>query len=83
MIEEMFPINPLPPVNTEIQEKLAGEHPDMIKNAEFASKALPMPAIPAMAAVWQPLGIAQANIVKGADPKDAMESAGEQIKSQI
>lgn len=83
VIEEMFPINPLPPVNKEIQEKLAGEHPDMIKNAEFASKALPMPAIPAMAAVWQPLGIAQANIVKGADPKDAMESAGEQIKSQI
>lgn len=42
-----------------------------------------MPTIPAMAAVWQPLGIAQANIVKGADPKDTMESAGEQIKSQI
>ncbi len=83
VIEEMFPINPLPPVNKEIQKKLAGEHPDMIKNAELASKALPMPAIPAMAAVWQPLGIAQANIVKGADPKDAMESAGEQIKSQI
>ena len=42
-----------------------------------------MHAIPAMAALWEPLGIAQANIVKGADPKDAMESAGEQIKSQI
>ena len=83
VIEEMFAINTLPPVHKELQKKLGADHPNIVKNAELATKALPMPAIPAMAAVWQPLGIAQANIVKGADPKDAMESAGEQIKSQI
>lgn len=51
--------------------------------SEFAAAADPMPAIPAMSAVWQPLGLAQANIVKGADPEQTMRSAGEEIKRNI
>jgi len=31
----------------------------------------------------QPLGLAQANIVKGADPEQTMRSAGEEIKRNI
>lgn len=55
----------------------------MVKIAEFANAAEPMPAIPAMAEVWSPLGKAQANIVNGADPKGTMESAGQEIASKI
>ena len=47
--------------------------------AEFAELAEPMPSIPQMAAIWGPLGQAQANIVGGADPASTMEAAGEEI----
>lgn len=83
LIKEMFALNQLPPVDTALQKELSAEYPEIVKIAEFAEKALPMPAIPAMAAVWQPLGLAQANIVGGADPKSTMESAGKQITDAI
>ena len=54
--EQMFQSNNLPPVNLELQEKLSGEFPDMVKIAEFAELAEPMPSIPQMAAIWGPLG---------------------------
>lgn len=81
--EKMFEENQLPPVNLELQEKLAGDFPNIVKIAELAEGADPMPSIPAMAAIWGPLGQAQANIVGGADPESTMTSAGEEIASQI
>ncbi|MCT1655533.1 extracellular solute-binding protein [Brachybacterium muris] len=81
--EQMFQSNNLPPVNLELQEKLSGEFPDMVKIAEFAELAEPMPSIPQMAAIWGPLGQAQANIVGGADPASTMQAAGEEIARQI
>lgn len=82
--EAMFPKNELPPVNLELQKKLAADNPEMVKIAKIAEDgADPMPSIPAMAEVWVPLGQAQANIVAGADPKSTMESAGKQIESKI
>lgn len=83
VVEAMFEKNQLPPVNTDLQGKLSKDHPELIQVAQFAEKALPMPAIPAMAAIWKPLGLAEANIVAGADPKAAMESAGKQITEAI
>ena len=81
--EAMFPGNELPPVNLELQDKLGAENPEVIKIAELAAEATPMPAIPEMAAIWQPLGQAEANIVGGADPESTMVSAGEEIVGQI
>lgn len=83
IVEQMFPKNELPPVNLELQEKLAADFPEVIKIAELAENAEAMPAIPEMAAIWQPLGQAEANIVGGADPEPTMVSAGEEIVSQI
>lgn len=83
MAEAMFPNNQLPPVALDLQQKLAAEHPEMVRIAEFAGGAEPMPAVPAMAEVWAPLGQAEANIVGGADPKSTMESAGQEISSKI
>ena len=51
--------------------------------AVASESAEPMPAIPAISAIWEPLGIAQANIVGGADPHPAMKSAGEEIAAAI
>ncbi|GAB4096515.1 extracellular solute-binding protein [Brachybacterium squillarum] len=81
--EQMFPKNELPPINLELQKKLAGDYPEIVKIAELAGSAEPMPAIPEMAAIWGPLGQADANIVGGADPESTMTSAGEEITKQI
>ena len=42
-----------------------------------------MPAIPEMAAVWEPLGKAYAAIVTGADPTKTMTDAGKTISNAI
>lgn len=81
--EKMFETNQLPPANLELQKKLSGEYPNIVKIAEFAEKADPMPSIPEMAAIFGPLGQAQANIIGGADPASTMKSAGDEIASQI
>lgn len=83
IVEQMFPKNELPPVNLALQDKLTADYPEIIKIAELAGGGEPMPSIPEMAAIWQPLGQAQANIVGGADPESTMVSAGEEITSQI
>ena len=79
----MYEANPLPPVNLELREEIATADEHVMIFAEAAEAADPMPAIPAMSAIWEPLGIAQANIVGGADPHPAMEAAGEEIAAAI
>ena len=79
----MYEANPLPPVNLELREEIASSDEHVMIFAEAAEAADPMPAIPAMAAIWGPLGIAQANIVGGADPHSTMEGAGEEIAAAI
>lgn len=79
----MYEANPLPPVNLALREELAASDEHLTTFAEAAEAADPMPAIPAMAAIWGPLGIAQANIVGGADPHPTMEAAGEEISTAI
>lgn len=79
----MFPSNELPPAQKDLAEKLKAEQPDMVAFVDLSSEADPMPAIPAMSSVWEPLGRAQANIVAGADPASTMTGVGETIKASI
>lgn len=79
----MYEANPLPPVNLQLREEIASSDEHVTIFAEAAEAAAPMPAIPAMSAIWEPLGIAQANIVGGDDPHAAMEAAGEEIAAAI
>nr|WP_245349629.1 maltose ABC transporter substrate-binding protein [Brachybacterium fresconis] len=81
--QAMYEANPLPPVNLQLREEIATSDEHLMIFAEAAETADPMPAIPAMSAIWEPLGIAQANIVGGADPHPTMESAGEEIAAAI
>ncbi len=71
----------LPPSMTAVQESIDDE--DIALFAEAANQATPMPAIPAMAAVWEPLGKAYAAIVGGADPDKTMKDTGKTISSAI
>lgn len=71
----------LPPAMTAVQQQVTDK--DIALFAEAANKAAPMPAIPEMAAVWEPLGKAYAAIVTGADPTKTMSDAGKTISSAI
>lgn len=57
---------------------------DILKQfAEAAVSAQPMPSIPAMDAVWSPLGQAYAAIIGGADASASMTSAAQTIEAAI
>jgi arabinogalactan oligomer/maltooligosaccharide transport system substrate-binding protein len=71
----------LPPAMTAVQDKVTDK--DIALFADAANKAQPMPSIPEMAAIWEPLGKAYAAIVTGADPTKTMKDAGNTISDAI
>lgn len=80
-MQTLFELTSLPPAMLSVQESVSDA--DIALFAEAANQAAPMPALPAMATVWEPLGKAYAAIVSGADPVSTMKSAGETINSAI
>lgn len=79
----MYEENPLPPAQNALAEELSATDEQMVQFTEFAGLGTPMPAIPEMAAIWGPLGLAEANIVEGADPEPTIVSAGDEINSAL
>jgi arabinogalactan oligomer/maltooligosaccharide transport system substrate-binding protein len=71
----------LPPAMTAVQDQV--DDPDLAVFTEAANGAAPMPAIPAMASVWEPLGKAYSAIVSGKDPVTTIKSAGDTINKAI
>ncbi|QEO14111.1 maltose ABC transporter substrate-binding protein [Agromyces intestinalis] len=51
--------------------------------AAVGAEAVPMPAIPAMGAVWQYWGIAQAEIINGADPVPTWQKLTADVQAAI
>lgn len=79
----LFDAEPRPPAMTEVLEAVAPENPDVAAFAEAADAGQILPAIPQMAAIWEPLGKAEAAIVGGADPASTMQTAGETIAAAL
>jgi arabinogalactan oligomer/maltooligosaccharide transport system substrate-binding protein len=77
----LFEGTQLPPAMTAVQEQV--DDPDLTVFTEAANGAAPMPAIPAMASVWEPLGKAYSAIVSGKDPVATIKSAGDTINKAI
>ncbi len=73
----------LPPAMTAVAQSVAASDPNVGVFTQAAEGGAPMPAIPAMAAVWEPLGKAYSAIIGGADPKATMTSAGKTIADAI
>lgn len=71
----------LSPAMTSVQDQV--DDPDLTVFTDAANAAAPMPAIPAMASVWEPLGKAYAAIVSGKDPVSTIKSAGDTINKAI
>ena len=51
--------------------------------AAVGAEAVPMPAIPAMGAVWQYWGIAHAEIINGADPATTWQKLAADVQTAI
>jgi arabinogalactan oligomer/maltooligosaccharide transport system substrate-binding protein len=72
------------PASTVVLEQIRGSDPLVVKVAEAGATAGQiMPSIPQMAAVWDPLGKAEAAVVAGADPAASVGAAAQAIESQI
>ena len=77
----LFETTKLPPAMLAVQKGL--DDKDIKVFADAANAASPMPALPAMASVWEPLGKAYAAIVGGADPTKTIKSAGKTISKAV
>lgn len=79
----LYEADPRIPVQTDALDSVSAEDPTVAAIAEAGAEGRPMPSIPEMGEVWEPLGIAQAAIIGGGDVREAMEGAHETISGQI
>ncbi|GIF08133.1 sugar ABC transporter substrate-binding protein [Actinoplanes siamensis] len=79
----LYRAEPRPPALTAALEQVKGQDPDLAKWADAGRNAIPLPAIPAMAAVWEPFGKAEAAVIGGADARSTVEAAAKTISSSI
>lgn len=81
--EALYKVDPRAPALTEAYNDVSKTDPDIAAFQAAAAHGVVLPQIPAMSAVWGPLGIAEAAIVGGADPNTSMTNAATQIKAAI
>jgi len=79
----LFKAEPRPPALTAALEQVKAEDPDLEKFLSAGESGDILPAIPAMAAVWDPFGKASAAVVGGANPKTTVAAAAKAIADQI
>ena len=79
----LYRAEPRPPALTAAFDQVKAADPDLAKWQEAGKNAIPLPAIPEMAAVWDPFGKAEAAVIGGADPARTIEAAGRTISGSI
>lgn len=79
----MFEADRRPPALSAAADQVKEQDPDIEAWATAAEGGLPMPNIPQMNAVWDPLGKATADIVDGADPAERMATAQNEVASAL
>ncbi|WIM94633.1 maltose ABC transporter substrate-binding protein [Actinoplanes oblitus] len=79
----LYNAEPRPPALTAALDQVKGSDPDLEKWVTAGENAVPLPAIPAMAAIWDPFGKAESAVIGGADPEKTITAAGKTISSQI
>lgn len=82
-MQALYDADPRTPAMIEVLEAVSADDPNVAVFAEAAEGGQILPAIPEMAAIWGPLGQAEAAIVGGADPVETMTTAGETIVAEI
>ncbi|BEP13021.1 extracellular solute-binding protein [Acidothermaceae bacterium B102] len=79
----LYQNNPLPSALTAQYNAEVAADPNTAGFGGGAKVGDPLPSIPAMAAVWTPLGIAEFNILSGHDPVSTIAAAATTIKAAI
>ncbi|WP_116244965.1 extracellular solute-binding protein [Nocardiopsis sp. FIRDI 009] len=82
-ILSLYEADPRVPVQADALEAVSADDPNVAAIAEAGAEGMPMPSIPEMGETWQPLGVAQAEIIGGGDVREAMEAAAQTISEQI
>ncbi|MFG2040337.1 extracellular solute-binding protein [Dactylosporangium sp. NPDC048998] len=79
----LYQANPRPPALTAAMDQVKGGDPDIEKWLTAGKGGAVLPAIPAMAAVWDPFGKAESAIVGGADVPATLTGASKTITDAI
>ncbi|MGN9839864.1 sugar ABC transporter substrate-binding protein [Nonomuraea sp. H19] len=79
----LYKADPRPPALTAALQQVQNDDPDAVKFMEAGVDGLPMPAIPEMAAIWEPFGIAETAVVKGGDAAKAAAAAQKAIDGAL
>lgn len=82
-MQSMYDGAKIPPAMNSVAAKVGADSPDVKVFVEAAKGGDPMPAIPAMQEVWEPLGKAYSAIIGGADPTTTMTATGKAIAAKI
>ncbi|WP_084958588.1 sugar ABC transporter substrate-binding protein [Thermoactinospora rubra] len=79
----LYQADPRPPALTAALEEVKASDPDAVKFLDAGKDGLPMPAIPEMAAIWEPFGIAEVSVIKGGDPAKAAKAAQDAVEKSL
>jgi arabinogalactan oligomer/maltooligosaccharide transport system substrate-binding protein len=79
----LYDADPRPPALTAALEEVQAGDPDAAKFLEAGKDGMPMPAIPEMAAIWEPFGIAENAVVRGGDAAKAAAAAQKAIDGAL
>ncbi|MFG2074422.1 sugar ABC transporter substrate-binding protein [Nonomuraea maritima] len=79
----LYEADPRPPALTAALQEVQAADPDAVKFMEAGKDGMPMPAIPEMAAIWEPFGIAENAVVKGGDAAKAAGAAQQAIDGAL
>ena len=78
----LFEAGSRPPALTSAYEQVASD-PDVAGFGESGANGIPLPAIPEMSNVWESLGLAEVNTLRGEDGPTEFTAAAEQIREKI
>jgi arabinogalactan oligomer/maltooligosaccharide transport system substrate-binding protein len=78
----LYQAEPRPPALTAAFDQVKATDPDLTKFQEAGKDGAVLPAIPEMAAVWDPFSKAEAAIVGGADVNTTVSAAAKTIRDQ-
>ncbi len=79
----LYRAEPRPPALTAAFDQVKAGDADLAKFLDAGKNAVPLPAIPEMAAIWDPFGKAEAAVIGGADPARTITAAGKTISAAI
>jgi len=83
LAKALYDAEPRPPALTAALNQVRGTDPDVQKFLDAGKNGAILPAIPEMAAVWDPFGKAEAAIVGGAASASTVDTAAKAISDKI